>query len=106
MAPERQSYENKDPKNVVRGYKATVHNPRVSEEAKEHAKEKIDEITSQGQTTQGKSTELREDEARSAREMQNKAQARARNRVDSDEYGKQEQEAADEEEYEDYDEEA
>ncbi|BFZ60088.1 hypothetical protein YB2330_001110 [Saitoella coloradoensis] len=31
--------------NVIGGYKATLKNPNVSEEAKEHAKEKIDELS-------------------------------------------------------------
>jgi len=34
--------KDKDPGNVARGYKATISNPRVSEEAKEHAREMLD----------------------------------------------------------------
>ncbi|WBW73492.1 Conidiation protein 6 [Schizosaccharomyces osmophilus] len=33
---------NKDPKNVERGYKATTHNPNVSEDAKQHAKDELE----------------------------------------------------------------
>ncbi|KAF2395947.1 hypothetical protein EJ06DRAFT_585508 [Trichodelitschia bisporula] len=37
-----EAVEGKNPGNVVGGYKATIHNPRVSESAKEHARETLD----------------------------------------------------------------
>ncbi|KAI8580132.1 hypothetical protein K450DRAFT_280125, partial [Umbelopsis ramanniana AG] len=77
MSPGDSNYESKDPRNVVRGYKATLNNPRVSDEAKQHAEQQIDEIGSQGQTTLGKSSELQQDEARTARETDAKRQINA-----------------------------
>ncbi|GAB5587678.1 hypothetical protein Unana1_02578 [Umbelopsis nana] len=41
-------HEQKDPRNVVRGYQAALHNPNVSQEAKESVKNKMEEIKSQG----------------------------------------------------------
>ncbi|CAZ84096.1 unnamed protein product [Tuber melanosporum] len=36
--------EGKNPGNVAGGYKATLHNPNVSEEAKERAQEKLEQM--------------------------------------------------------------
>jgi len=36
--------ENKNPGNVAGGFKAALSNPNVSDEAKEHAKEKLDSM--------------------------------------------------------------
>ncbi|PUU78381.1 Conidiation protein 6-domain-containing protein [Tuber borchii] len=36
--------EGKNPGNVAGGYKATLHNPNVSEKAKERAQEKLEEM--------------------------------------------------------------
>ncbi|KAI9280347.1 Conidiation protein 6-domain-containing protein [Umbelopsis sp. AD052] len=77
MSPGDSTYESKDPRNVVRGYKATLHNPRVSDRAKQQAEQRIEELVSQVQTTLGKSRELQQDEARTARETDAKRQIHA-----------------------------
>ncbi|KAL1872477.1 hypothetical protein VTK73DRAFT_1474 [Phialemonium thermophilum] len=38
----REDLGGKDPGNVARGLKATINNPRVSEEAKQHAREQLE----------------------------------------------------------------
>lgn len=56
---------------------ATLHNPRVSDEAKQQAELRIDEMNSQVKRTPGKSSEAQQEEARSARETEAKRQINA-----------------------------
>ncbi|EDP47341.1 hypothetical protein KXW98_008895 [Aspergillus fumigatus] len=42
----REPSEGRDPENVMRGYKATLRNPNVSQQAKQHAQQELDRYES------------------------------------------------------------
>ncbi|KAF7173752.1 hypothetical protein CNMCM5623_006004 [Aspergillus felis] len=52
----REPSEGRDPENVMRGYKATLRNPNVSDQAKQHAQQELDRYES------GQATSTSEDE--------------------------------------------